>query len=171
MNAGMAGALAALTAVVSAGCGGPRSDNEPTRFLALTLGTYKFTTSVDAATCVATGRMPVEGLSLVSVPESFGSNWIFRVADQPEATFEMWIHPTSGDKVPYIIHGFVRGKAVISSSPHVTADFGNLGIITGHAYHEAGGGGVVGQVKFTDDSGNALTCLKPRWAFVRTGEQ
>jgi hypothetical protein len=65
---------------------------------------------------------------LVSIPESFGSNWIFRAEDQPGATFELWIHATSGDKVPYGVHGFVRGKATISTSPPVTVDFGNLGI-------------------------------------------
>ena len=171
MKTGTARALAALATVASIGCGGPRSDNEPTPFLALTLGTYNVTLSLEGASCATIGRAPLSTLSLASVPESFGSNWIFRVADQPSATFELWIHATSGDKVPYGVHGFVRGKATISSSPRVTADFGDLGILTGSADHEEGGGGLVGQVRFADDSGNTLTCTKPRWAFVRTGGQ
>jgi hypothetical protein len=164
---GKAWALTALAALALPNCG--RNDNEPTPFLALTLGTYTLDLSLEGATCVETGRAPISAMSLVSVPESFGSNWIFRVRDQPDATFEFWIHASSGSKVPYGMHGFVRGKATISSSPLVTVDFGNLGILTGFADHEAGSGGVVGQVKFVDGSGNALTCTKPRWAFVRTG--
>ena len=171
MQPGPAWALAALATFASPGCGGNRNVTDPTPFLALTLGTYRLTTSLEGASCVTTGRAPIATLSLISVPEPFGSNWIFRVADQPGATFEFWIHATSGDKVPYGIHGLVRGKATISTSPRVTADFGDLGILTGYADHEAGGGGIVGQVRFTDDSGNALTCTKPRWAFVRTGDQ
>ena len=172
MKSGSAWALAALATLASPGCG--RNDNEPTPLLALTLGTYRVTTSIEGASCVETGRAPISALSLVSVPESFGSNWIFRVEDQPGATFELWIHATSGERVPYGIHGFVRGKAIIStssSSGPITADFGNLGILTGSAYHESASGGVVGQVRFTDGLGNALTCTKPRWAFVRTGDQ
>jgi hypothetical protein len=169
VRVGPAWALAALAALASPGCG--RATNEPTPFLALTLGTYNLTLSVEGATCIETGRAPLHAMSLVSIPEVFGTNWIFRVADQPDATFEFWIHASSGEKVPYGMHGFVRGKATVSSSPLVTVDFGNLGILTGYAYHEEGSGGVVGQVKFTDGAGNALTCLKPRWAFVRTGDQ
>ena len=169
MKPGPAWSLAALTTLTLSGCGGPRSDNEPTPFLALTLGTYSVTLSLEGASCATIGRAPSSTLSLVSVPESFGSNWIFRVADQPAATFELWIHATSGTRVPYGVHGFVRGKATVSTSPRVTADFGDLGILTGSADHEAGGGGLVGQVRFADDSGNTLTCTKPRWAFVRTG--
>jgi hypothetical protein len=162
-------ALAALATLASPGCG--RNDNEPTPLLALTLGTYQLTTSLEGASCVVTGHAPISTMSLVSIPESFGSNWIFRAEDQPDATFELWVHATSGDKVPYGVHGFVRGKATISTSPPITVDFGNLGILTGSADHESASGGVVGQVRFTDGSGNALTCTKPRWAFVRTGDQ
>ena len=169
MKPGLAWALGALATLASPGCG--RNSNEPTPFLALTLGTYNLSLSLEGASCVETGRSPTHAMSLVSVPEVFGSNWIFRVSDQPDATFEFWIHATSGSKVPYGMHGFVRGKATVSSSPLVTVDFGNLGILTGFADHEAGSGGVVGQVKFADGSGNALTCTKPRWAFVRTGAQ
>jgi len=164
---GQAWGLIALAALASSSCG--RNDNEPTPLLALTLGTYTLDLSLQGATCVETGRAPISVMSFVSVPESFGSNWIFRVRDQPDATFEFWIHASSGVKVPYGMHGFVRGKAMISTSPPITVDFGNLGILTGSADHESGSGGVVGQVRFTDVSGNALTCTKPRWAFVRTG--
>jgi hypothetical protein len=169
---GLAWTLTALATLALPGCG--RSDNEPTPLLVLTLGTYRVTTSIEGASCVETGHAPSSTLSLVSIPESLGSNWIFRVEDQPGATFELWIHATSGERVPYGVHGLVRGKAIIStSSPSgpITADFGNLGILTGYADHESGGGGLVGQVRFTDGSGNALTCTKPRWAFVRTGDQ
>jgi hypothetical protein len=169
MRPGLAWALAALATLASPGCG--RNDNEPTPLLVLTLGTYSLSTSTEGASCFETGRAPISAMSLVSIPESLGSNWIFRVEDQPGATFELWIHATSGDKVPYGVHGFVRGKATISTSPLITVDFGNLGILTGSADHESGNGGVVGQVKFADGSGNALTCTKPRWSFVRTGGQ
>jgi hypothetical protein len=172
MKPGLAWALAALATLASPGCG--RNDNEPTPFLALTLGTYRVTASIEGASCVETGRAPTSAMSFVSIPELLGSNWIFRVEDQPGATFELWVHATSGDKVPYGVHGFVRGKATLStasSSGPITVDFGNLGILTGSADHESGNGGVVGQVKFADGSGNALTCTKPRWAFVRTGGQ
>ena len=169
MKPGPAWALAAMATLVSPGCG--RNSNEPTPHVVLTLGTYNVTLSIEGASCVETGRAPLHAMSLTSVPEPFGTNWIFRVSDQPDATFEFWIHASSGDKVPYGVHGFVRGKARISSSPFVTADFGNLGILTGYSDHEAGSGGLVGQVKFEDGVGNALTCTKPRWAFVRTGDQ
>jgi hypothetical protein len=167
MKQGLACALAALATLASAGCG--RNDNEPTPLLVLTLGTYSVTTDTKGASCVETGRAPSSAIKLISVPEPFGSNWIFRVSDQPAATFELWIHATSGDKVPYGVHGLVRGKAIISTSPVVIVDFGDLGILTGFADHDSGNGGVIGQVRFTDASGNALTCTKPRWSFVRTG--
>jgi hypothetical protein len=44
MKPGPAWALAALATLASPGCG--RNDNEPTPLLALTLGTYRVTTSI-----------------------------------------------------------------------------------------------------------------------------
>jgi hypothetical protein len=156
-------ALAAGGAMLMAACG--RSDNEPTPIMVLTEGVYNFSISLEGASCVQTGQAPMHDVALRTVPDDFGADWVFRVPDQPESTFELWVHATSGP--PLQIHGKISGKASISAEPSVSVDFGTLGIIAGIADRTTGSGAITGQVRFVDTQGNALTCTKTRWAFGR----
>lgn len=157
--------VAAGGAMLMAACG--RNDNEPTPILVLTEGVYTFSISLGGALCVQTGQAPMHDVALRTVPEALGSDSVFRVPDQPAATFELWVHATSGTETPLQVHGLIRGKASISADPPVSVDFGTLGLITGTADRTQGSGGIVGQVRFVDTQGNALTCTKARWAFGR----
>ena len=158
-------ALAAGGAILMAACG--RSDNEPTPIIVLTQGVYNFSISLEGASCVQTGQAPMHDVALRAVPEDVGSNWVFRVPDQAESTFEFWMHATTGPETPLQVHGKISGKASISAEPSVSVDFGTLGIVAGIADHTTGSGAITGQVRFVDTQGNALTCTKTRWAFGR----
>jgi hypothetical protein len=151
-------------------CACAPSSPSPALALALVPGSYTITTTLDDNWCIATGRAPAAtALSLRAVPSQQDFDWIFRVPDQPESTFELWVHRSSQDgDHPIQIHGMIRGKATISTSPVVTADFGKLGVIAGTTDLRQGSGAITGQVIFADTAGNALTCTNVRWSFVRT---
>jgi hypothetical protein len=155
--------IAAVTSMALAcACGGP----SPVPALALVSGSYTIATTLDDNWCVATGHAPATALSLRAVPEQRDVEWVFRLPDQPESTFELWVHRTSREG-PIVLNGIIRGKATISTTPPVTADFGKLGVIAGITDLRQANGTINGQVVFADAEGNALTCTKAGWSFVR----
>ena len=106
--------IAALTlAAFACACGGPT----PIPALVLTPGTYTITTALDHQWCVVTGQAPATALSLRTATSQQDYDWIFRVTDQPESTFELWMHRSSIANSPIQIHGMIRGKATISTAP------------------------------------------------------
>jgi hypothetical protein len=157
--------LASAVAGIGAACGA--NSPSPAPPLALVPGTYTIATTLDPTWCATTGRAPESALSLRAVPEQRDLEWVFRLPDQPESTFELWVHRTAADDGPIQIHGFIRGKATISASPVVTADFGKLGLIAGTTDLQHASGAITGQVIFADTAGNALTCTNLRWSFAR----
>ena len=157
--------LVAAVAAVGVDCGPNHPSPAPP--LALVPGSYTIATSLDPDWCVVTGRAPESTLSLRAVPEQRDLEWVFRLPDQPESTFELWVHRTAADEGPIQIHGFIRGKATISATPAVTVDFGKLGLIAGTTDLQHATGAITGQAIFADTAGNALTCTNMRWSFVR----
>ena len=155
-------ALVAAAVALSLACG--RSATEPSSTLQFAASTYTFTTILDKDWCVTAGEAPSSSLSVRSIPQRDGPDWIFRSLDQPAATFEFRITGTANGPA-WQVNGFVRGSLLTTAAAGVTADFGKLGVVAGVTDAQVASGEITGIVKFTDGAGNALTCTHVRWAF------
>ena len=155
-------ALVAAAVALSLACG--RSATEPSSTLQFAASTYTFTTILNKDWCVTAGEAPSSSLSVRSIPQRAGPDWVFRSLDQPEATFEFRITGTANGPA-WQVNGFVRGSLLTSVAAGVTVDFGKLGVVAGVTDAQVASGEITGLVKFTDGAGNALTCTRVRWAF------